>query len=129
MSKKQSMLNPSKTNYKKGMLISSIRLYWRRSKSEQEKLSLGSKFVTNWNEYCVPYPIIVCAEALFRVWLPEMLQRHTTLNICMYIHKYMYINKAKSRERERESEKRAREKERKKERDRQRDRERGRQRE
>ncbi len=107
------------------MLICSIGFYWRRSKSEQEKLSLWRKFVTNWNEYCVPYPIIVCAEALFRVWLPEMLQSHTTLNICMYIHKYMYINKEKSRERERESEKRAREKERKKERDRQRDRERG----
>ncbi len=81
-------------------------------------MSLGSKFVTNWNEYCVPYPIIVCAEALFRVWVPEVLQRHTTLNICTYIHKSMYINKEKSRERERESEKRAREKERKKERDR-----------
>ena len=94
-----------------------------------KKLSLGSKFLTNWSEYCVPYPIIVCAEALVRVWLLEMLLRHTTLNICMYIHKYMYINnererEKKRRERERASEKRAGEKEREKERDRKRDRER-----
>ena len=65
-----------------------------------KKLSLGSKFVTNWNEYCVPYPIIVCAEALFRVCLLEMFHRHTTLNICMYIHKYMYMNKERKKERE-----------------------------
>jgi hypothetical protein len=77
------------------------------------------------SEYCVPYPIIVCAEALVRVWLLEMLLRHTTLNICMYIHKHMYINnerEKKRRERERASEKRAGEKEREKERDRKRDR-------
>jgi len=86
------MLNPLKVTTPRkaqGMLICSIGFYWRRSKSEQEKLSLGSKFVANWNEYCVPYPIIVRAEALFRVWLLEMFHRHTTLNICMYIHKYM----------------------------------------
>ena len=57
MSKKQSMLNPSKTTTKKaqGMLITSIGFYLSRS------------------------------------WLLEMFLRHTTLHICMVIHKYMYI--------------------------------------
>jgi hypothetical protein len=50
-----------------------------------------------------------------------MFLRHTTLNICMYIHKYMYINNERMRgkkKRERESERkegrreRARQKER-----------------
>ena len=101
------------------MLISSIGFYLRRSKSElrNSRFGLVCKFVTNSSEYCVPYPIIVCAEALVGVGLLEMLLRHTTLNICMYIHKCMHINKrerkkrerGKSRERERERAKRGQE--------------------
>ncbi len=45
----------------------------------------------------MPYPIIVCAEALLRVWFLEMFLCHTTLNIWMYIHKYMYINKRRKK--------------------------------
>jgi hypothetical protein len=53
---------------------------------------------------CVPYPVIVCGEALVRVWLQEMLLRHTTLHICMYIPSIgTFIKREREREREREN--------------------------
>ena len=52
VSKKQSMLTPSKTTTRKaqGLLITSIGLYLRRSMFELRNLSLVSKFVKNGSE-------------------------------------------------------------------------------
>ncbi len=68
------MLNPSKTNY--------------------HKEGTGNADDQHW---VLPYPIIVCGEALLRVWLQEMFLRHTALHICMYIHKYIYIYKERNK--------------------------------
>ncbi len=53
MSKKQSMLTPSKTNYHKEGTGNSDDQHWvllEEDKERAKKLSLGSKCVTNWSD-------------------------------------------------------------------------------